>query len=138
MDDEAILLTGDAGIPALTQSVGFLERVKWDFSKLKFIQVPHHGSRRNVGPTLLSKLLGPKLRTEAVSKTAFVSVANLTDDKHPSKRVMNAFRRRGAPVHATGGMGKMHGQNAPGWQARAGWNASVPLPFYAEVEELED
>jgi hypothetical protein len=44
---------------------------------------------------------------------------------------MNAFRRRGAPVHATQGSKKYHFLNAPG----RGWSASVALPFYNEVEE---
>jgi beta-lactamase superfamily II metal-dependent hydrolase len=129
--DNALLFTGDVGIPALTRAVGYLEQVGFDLSKITFIQVPHHGSRHNVGPTILNRLLGPKLQTEAVLKTAYVSVARSQDDKHPSKRVMNAFRRRGAPVHATAGGPKCHFYQAP----NRGWGASTALPFYREVED---
>ena len=110
----------------------YLDSIGFDCSKIRFVQVPHHGSQRNVGPTILNRLLGPKLQAEANLRTGFVSVAKCDDPKHPSKKVMNAFRRRGVPVHATAGMGKRHHFQAPD---RVGWSASVPLPFYSEVEE---
>lgn len=130
-----LLFTADAGITALTHAVSLLENAGIDLSKIKFVQVPHHGSKRNVGPTLLDRLLGPKLMQESKLRTAFVSVAKSEDDKHPSKKVVNAFRRRGAPVLATGGQGKCHYFNAPGWPARENWSAAEPLPFYTQVEE---
>jgi len=133
--DHYILFTADAGITALTHAIDLLENAGIDLSKIKFVQVPHHGSKQNVGPTVLDRLLGPKLRQEAKLRTAFVSVAKPEDDKHPSKRVVNAFRRRGAPVTATGGQGKCHYFNAPGWPARGNWIAVEPLPFYTQVEE---
>jgi beta-lactamase superfamily II metal-dependent hydrolase len=133
VDDSALLFTADAGIQALTAAVNLLDRVGFDLSKIKFIQVPHHGSRRNVGPAILNRLIGPRLQTqtETAIKTAFVSVAKAEDSKHPSKKVTNAFKRRGAPVHATGGISKYHFYQAPS----RGWAPSVPLPFYREVDE---
>jgi beta-lactamase superfamily II metal-dependent hydrolase len=133
--DRYLLFTADAGIPALTQATDLLIRAGVDLSKLSFIQVPHHGSKRNVGPTLLNKLLGPKLKQESNLRSAMVSVAKPEDAKHPSKKVTNAFRRRGAPVLATGGQTKCHYFNAPGWPARANWIAADALPFYTQVEE---
>lgn len=133
--DRYLLFTADAGIPALTEAVDLLIRAGLDLSKISFIQVPHHGSKRNVGPTLLNRLLGPKLKQESSLRTAMVSVAKLEDAKHPSKKVMNAFRRRGAPVLATGGQTKCHYFNAPGWPARANWVAADALPLYLQVEE---
>lgn len=133
--DHCLLFTADAGMPALTEAANLLVGAGFDFSKIKFIQVPHHGSKRNVGPTILNTLLGPKLSNDAKLKTAFVSVAKPEDEKHPSKKVVNAFRRRGAPVVATGGGAKVHCFNAPGWPARQGWIAADALPFYGEVEE---
>ena len=133
--DRVILLTADAGIPALTGAADWLETAGVDLSKITFIQVPHHGSRRNVGPTILNRLIGPKLRGEANLKGSFASVATANNPKHPSKAVMNAFRRRGAPVHTTAGAGKCDFWQAPGWAARPGWITSQPVPFYDEVEE---
>lgn len=133
--DHYLLFTADAGITALTNAIDLLNNAGIDLSKIKFVQVPHHGSKRNVGPSILDRILGPKLKQEAKLRTAFVSVANSVNDKHPSKKVVNAFRRRGAPVLATGGQGKCHYFNAPGWPARENWSAAEPLPFYTQVEE---
>jgi hypothetical protein len=42
--DEFMLFTGDAGMPALTEASDYLSSRGFDFAKLRFIQVPHHGS----------------------------------------------------------------------------------------------
>ena len=132
LEGNYLLLTADAGAPALTQAINVLDFSKFDYSKLTFVQVPHHGSARNVGPTILNRLIGPMLQQEFASRTAFVSVTSDDHPKHPSKKVLNAFRRRGAPVHCTAGMAKCHFRNAP---PRSGWISSVPMPFYPEVDD---
>jgi len=130
-DDNWLLFTGDAGIPALSDTTDWLETIGFDLSKIKFIQVPHHGSQRNVGPSILDRLVGSKLGHNEKKMTAFVSSPKDGNPKHPSKKVINAFRRRGAPVHATQGSSKCHFANSPD----RGWQTSTPLPFYDEVEE---
>lgn len=124
------LLTADAGMPALEQAASMLEMGGFQPGSLAFIQVPHHGSRRNVGPTILSRFLGPKGVSERVG-SAFVSVAPDGAPKHPAKKVTNGFRRRGYPVNATQGNSVRHHRNAPS----RGWSKAEPLPFYDFVEE---
>src|SRR5260370_24911070 len=131
IDWDLLLFTGDAGIPALEQDVDLLERVGISPGTLSFVQVPHHGSRRNVGPSVLDRLLGPKGTTDRRG-VAFVSCAPDGAPKHPAKKVTNAFRRRGYPVHATQGSGKWHHEGAP---ARVGWVPSTPLPLYTTVQD---
>jgi len=80
---------------------------------------------------ILNRLIGPRLEADVKTKTAFVSAAPDGAPKHPSKKVTNAFRRRGAPVHATPGDTKTHHRDAPD----RGWTASTPLPFYNQVDE---
>jgi len=131
--DTGLLFTGDAGIPALTEAADYLDACGIGASFPKFMQVPHHGSRRNVGPTILNRLVGPKRSQETNMKTAFVSAAKDGAPKHPAKKVTNAFRRRGAPVHATQGSAKRYpSADAPD---RWGWGPSTPLPLYTEVDE---
>lgn len=130
-DGNPLLFTADAGIPALSKVADRLEDINFDFSKITLIQVPHHGSKRNVGPTILDRIIGPKLTTDQHLKSAFVSAAKEGEPKHPAKKVINAFRRRGAPVFATQGMHIWHTNNAP---PRRGYPLT-PLPFYHEVEE---
>lgn len=130
-ENNDVLFTGDAGIPALTLAADYLEEVGTDHSTIDLIQVPHHGSKRNVGPDILNRLVGPKLNEDKQLKLALASVAQKGEPKHPAKKVTNAFRRRGAYVHTTKGGTKHYFNNAPD----RGWSASVPLPFYPEVEE---
>jgi len=129
--DDSLLFSADAGIPALTEAVMRLQRENFDFAKLKFLQVPHHGSKRNIGPRLLNILLGPRLPQPATVKTVFASVSPEGAPEHPAKKVTNAFLRRGAPVHVTAGSPKCQRRNAPD----RGWSDSVPLQFFNRVEE---
>lgn len=132
MEEHNLLFTADAGIPALTFAADYAESIYGNFPSLGFIQVPHHGSRRNVGPTILDRIIGPKQTEEAKKMTAFVSAAEDGAPKHPAKKVTNAFRRRGAPVCVTRGQTIHHYRNAPD---REGWVTIEPLPLFSEVDE---
>lgn len=131
VDGAGLLFTGDAGIPALTIAANRLDALGFVSQSLDFVQVPHHGSRRNVGPTILNRLVGPKLAQDTKIKTAFCSCPK-DSEKHPARKVANAFRRRGAPIYATQGHGVRHQHDAP---ARPNWVAATPLPFYPEVDD---
>lgn len=133
VDDRQLLLTGDAGIPALEQAVTVLEAEGFQPGNLRFVQIPHHGSRSNVGPSILNRMLGPKGQPTRPAATAFASVARKNPEhKHPAKKVTNAFHRRGYSVHVTQGEAKRHSHDPPD---RVGWSTSTPLPFYSKVEE---
>ena len=56
-----VLLTGDAGRQALTKAYEYALSREYNLQQCQFIQMPHHGSRRNVSPDLLDILLGPIL-----------------------------------------------------------------------------
>lgn len=130
-EEGVYLFTADAGIPALELAADILEANGFTPEQLRFIQVPHHGSRRNVGPTVLNRLLGLRRSVDQPVRTAFVSAAKKGAPKHPAKKVTNAFRRRATKVHATQGTAKCHHRDAPS----RGWSTSEPLPFYTTVEE---
>jgi beta-lactamase superfamily II metal-dependent hydrolase len=133
LDGDRLLFTADAGVPALTEAANRAQALGIDLKKAKFIQVPHHGSKRNVGPTVLNRILGPIKFTESYDKTAYVSASKDGQPKHPAKKVVNAFKRRGANVFATQGEGLcFHSSDAP---QRVGWSNATPLPFYEEVDE---
>lgn len=130
--DRKYLFTGDAGLPALAQAAGKAQLSGIDLSETTFFQIPHHGSRRNVGPMVLDQIVGPKLAEDTMSKTAFVSAAKDGAPKHPAKKVTNAFRRRGCKVCSTVGQSIRYAHNAP---QRQGWNNIESLPLYETVEE---
>ncbi|MCK5616247.1 MBL fold metallo-hydrolase [Candidatus Pacearchaeota archaeon] len=134
VEKKHLLFTGDAGIPALTNAVDLLEAVNITHNNYHFVQLPHHGSKRNVGPTILNRILGPKLSEDQkdIKKiSAFCSCAIKGEPKHPAKKVTNAFKRRGSHVFVTKGGTITHYCNA---SARR-WSSIIPLPFYSEIED---
>jgi beta-lactamase superfamily II metal-dependent hydrolase len=133
-DDQGrrFLFTGDAGMPALDRAADHLEALGALVPDFQVVQVPHHGSRHNVGPSVLDRLLGRKGvegRGHAVCSAAAEGAP-----RHPAKMVTNAFRRRGYPVHVTRGGAKTYRDNSP----IAGWAPSVAEPLYSEVETFDD
>jgi beta-lactamase superfamily II metal-dependent hydrolase len=129
--DERLLFSADAGVPALERAWNFAENQALSGS-LNFVQVSHHGSRRNASTAWLDRLLGKP--GEGSGTSAFVSVAPACEHEHPSGRVVNAYERRGCSVQLTAGTGKMHHS---GWP-RSGWVPADPLGPMVEEEETED
>lgn len=131
--DKKLLLTADVGVPALTQAINDAASLGVVLSQFSFFQAPHHGSKRNVGPSVLDALLGEKREQGSASEyTALISASKKGEPKHPSKRVVNALIRRGAKVIATQGSTKHHFSNG---MPDRGWQTATPLPFYDNVEE---
>lgn len=129
--DKQLLFTGDSGVPALERANDW---ATWNGIVLAdscFHQVPHHGSRRNIGPSILDRILGLKRLSDDPDKTAFVS-ASKDAPKHPSRKVTNAYRRRGARVITTEGASIWHhGGEVP---SRSDYSAAQVVPFYPVVE----
>ncbi len=130
IDGQAIVLTGDVGPAGLTEAADYA--AQFNIFQPAFIQVPHHGSRRNVTPTTLNRWLGAPVADSYTRRGAAFCSAAAADPDHPKKKVINAFLRRGYPVHTTNGITKNYHHNFPG---RPGWSPSVPEPFSTEVEE---
>jgi beta-lactamase superfamily II metal-dependent hydrolase len=134
--ERGILLTGDAGIQALSDTATYAESQGVSLpDKLKFTQVPHHGSRNNVSPSVLDRLIGPKTHSPVTDArlTTFVSAAK-ESDIHPRKMVVNGFLRRGASVMATKGQSIRHHYNM---DVRNGWGAIESISFSEEVESWD-
>jgi predicted RNA binding protein YcfA (HicA-like mRNA interferase family) len=121
IDGHKMLFTGDAGKTALLKAISYGERIGTSLSDLRFLDVPHHGSKRNLNTRILQKI---------TAQTACIS-APKESAKHPSKKVTNALLKRGMKVYVTRGSNLLyHNQgNARGWG-----NATLE-PFHAWVEE---
>jgi beta-lactamase superfamily II metal-dependent hydrolase len=78
-------LTADAGVQALTQA-----KNSYKLAGLNWMKIPHHGSRRNVNEELIGHFK---------PKFAYVSAAG--NNKHPRKKVVNAFKSTGTRVFST-------------------------------------
>src|SRR5262249_10495103 len=133
-DNKRVLLTGDAGISGLTWAANYATACGLSLQQFSLVQIPHHGSRRNVGPTLLNRLLGGiQPEPSPIRFIAFVS-APPEDDTHPRKMVLNAFMRRGGEVIATQGSNKIH---YGGFPKRDDYINATPLLFSATVEAYD-
>ena len=129
-----VLLTGDAGVWALQLSVYYAGQLKLPMQDFMFVQIPHHGSRSNVGPSILNAILGPVRPKGSLPKfSAFVS-APKEDDTHPRKMVLNAFIRRGADVCATQGIKTVF---RGGFPFRPGYDPVSVMLFASQVEDYD-
>lgn len=117
INKKGFLLTGDAGIKALDKAYDYKPQIA---DNLKFI---HHGSRRNVSPSVLDNILG-----EENNKTAFISAGK----ESTTQSVVNAFIRRGCKVTATKGSTTRH---KSGMLDREGWSVAEPMLFQARFQE---
>ncbi|MEN4787725.1 MBL fold metallo-hydrolase [Pantoea agglomerans] len=129
VENKTLLFTGDAGITALDYALPYI-----DTTRLKFLQVPHHGSRRNIGPEILNKLVGGIVNEgETRGITAFISCAP-GSTKHPHQAVINALTRRGVRVVTTEGKHKHHYLDAP---TRENWITADPREYLKEYQTEE-
>jgi beta-lactamase superfamily II metal-dependent hydrolase len=132
-DDRRLLLTGDAGVNALSWSVQYANEMGFPLQSFTFVQISHHGSRRNVGPSILNELVGSIQPYGTQKFWAFVS-APVKDDQHPRKMVLNAFTRRGGRVVATQGTNKVYWGGFP---ARDGYGDAEIIGLSDQVEEYD-
>jgi beta-lactamase superfamily II metal-dependent hydrolase len=127
------LFTSDAGVPALREALNKAAALNIDVGDIAGLQVPHHGSKHNVGPFVLDRIVGPRLDTSTKRKTAIVSASVEGAPRHPSRKVVNAFMRRGATVVAT--QGKTICFRSPDAPIRPGWSSAEGMSFFDDVEE---
>lgn len=120
-DGKGVLFTGDAGRQSLAQAITFARALGISLRGLNCVQIPHHGSRRNVSPSILN---------EITASYALISVAPKSST-HPRRKVTNAFRRRGARVYKTNGGLLNH---TIGWTRRDGLSDAEEVPFFENVE----
>lgn len=134
--ENRFLFCGDAGVTALVDALTLGRTLGLPVNGFGFFHVPHHGSRHNLGPSLLNCMFGnPKVGPgEATSSTAFVS-ATKDDPKHPSRRLTNALNRRSIRPIATAGSAKLHHSSD---YVDRGWTKADPVPFYSTVEDIEE
>ena len=125
------LLTADAGVNSLSWAYNFANHNGIDLTQTNLVQVPHHGSRRNISPSVLNMVVGPK-RPQGISTQRIAVVSAPKDDEvHPRRVVANAFLRRGAPVYATQGRKVRWYRNM---DERPDYVPLTPLPFFDKVE----
>ena len=122
IDGSGLLFTGDAGVLGMAGAIVYAREKNINLRNLSMFQVPHHGSKRNIGPTILNCIGAERAIISAAAKSS----------KHPSKRVTNALIRREIQPFSTKGKGWRHHKNAP---ERTGWISATPIPFAEAFNE---
>jgi beta-lactamase superfamily II metal-dependent hydrolase len=84
-DGNVLLFTGDAGVRALSRVAN-----GYRLGACRWMQIPHHGSRRNITRELIEHFR---------PQTAYVSAEG--NKKHPRRAVVNAFKAVGTAVFST-------------------------------------
>ncbi len=101
------LFTGDAGKRAIRDAMSVA-----DITNLNWLDVPHHGSRRNLDTEIIAHLK---------PEVAYISSPGTT--KHPRRTVIRALQKAGARVYSTCKNSHMcHNYNLP----RQGWSTAEP------------
>lgn len=132
-----ILLTADAGIEALSRSYEYLEDAhNYSSGSMTFMQMPHHGSRRNVNTEVLDNILGRKLpgSTHEGRGSSIASVAKESDDR-PRKSVTNAFITRGFSCMRTAGYQICH---IRGDMPDRNWPSATQIGYAHKVEDPDE
>jgi beta-lactamase superfamily II metal-dependent hydrolase len=130
VDGHRMLFTADAGVPALERAWTHVGSNGWDTSPPDFVDVAHHGSRRNGSSDLFDANFGPV--GQHPTRTAFVNVAPEAET-HPNPKIANALMRRGYRLNDTKGQAIRH--NSSDAPARQGWTPLTPLPPFDESGE---
>lgn len=131
MDEEWILFTGDAGVQGLTTAMDYADKVEPEWkNKVRIYQIPHHGSRHNVTPSILNRMIG-EIVISNTGKKAYVCSGDNTTKPHPLKVVTNAYIRRGVQVYSATGCTIQHSN---GTSSRDGWSKTSALEFSQKGE----
>lgn len=94
------LLSGDAGVQALNEAITYIESNCDSLPPIKYFEVPHHGSRRNLSSDLMDHIFGKRINQENYTGGSFTAIAqasSLSED-HPRKAVIRAVHHRNGKI----------------------------------------
>lgn len=120
-DGFSALFTGDCGIEGLEKAVQFAEDNFIDIAGVNCLQIPHHGSIKNISKKLIDDI-SPEM--------AFVS-APASSEKHPSRLLMNYLtKHKDIKVFHISKSTIRFNHKAP---AREGWTSVKPLSLFQTI-----
>lgn len=124
-DGKKVLFTGDVGKRGLERAIEYAKTQNIDLNDLYLFDVPHHGSKRNLGKTAMSQI---------GSSLACISASD-NDKKHPAKKVTNHLKKMGMKWTTTEDCAKCF-PSSDIFGAREGWGPiAYSEEFHDDVEE---
>jgi beta-lactamase superfamily II metal-dependent hydrolase len=118
-----ILFTGDAGVESLKQAMDYCTTKNIDLSNLSYLQIPHHGSIKNLSEDICNK----------IKAAAYIVSAPTNSEDHPSKLLLNYFQlfHNKKVFHISNKVTRMC-MNAPS----RNWSDAQCVPLYNRVQLL--
>lgn len=120
-----VLFCGDAGKEAMENALSQAKEQGINLEGLTIIKQPHHGSRKNVNPSIMGKMS---------AKYCFISCKKNDEGHHPSKRLVNMLIERGYSVYTTSGSTLHWGKNAPD----RNWNNAMQMTTFDRIEKRKE
>ena len=121
VDGHKLLLTGDAGKRAIENAISYAYSQGIVLNDLMLFDVPHHGSKRNLGKTMMDHIH---------AQYAYIS-APKDSDKHPAPKVTNHLIKKGIKTFVTQGRHIYHFYGTP---IRDGWSGLDEVQFQPIIE----
>ena len=81
LGDFNMLFTGDAGKDALNEALDYWETLGFKSDSFSVVQLPHHGSRKNINPDIIKRLKAPEYIISCPPQGE--------SEGHPSRRLIN-------------------------------------------------
>jgi beta-lactamase superfamily II metal-dependent hydrolase len=133
--NDRVLLTGDAGLVAMREAMRYAAASGILLARPRLFQIPHHGSRNNIAPSVLDAIIGRPVQDGQRSPVSCIVSCGKDDTTHPRQVVVNALTRRGCiPQSTREGIVCFQGNGMP---ARDGWRTAAALPFKNVVEAYD-
>lgn len=125
-DGEAhALFTGDAGTEAITHALNTADRNKINYTGINLLQIPHHGSIKNISEEILDRISPKKAYVSAPSE----------HDEHPSPLLINHILGKGIKlfhIKDKNGVVFYHKTN----NKRPDWGSANPAEMRSRVRPL--
>lgn len=124
LGDFKFLFTGDAGKEALNDALDYWESKGYNASDFSVVQLPHHGSRKNIDSTILQRL--------NASEYIISCPPDGMKEGHPSRRLINKILELNpnAEIYTTSDCGSFNFHNG----IRTNYKAQQPQQVYGRMD----
>lgn len=133
---EIVLLSGDAGMEALSYSIMRAEDRGIDLpNHIRIFKVPHHGSIQNLNSGNLDGILGDEAASQKRGRAFSIFMVSKNAAKgHPDKTVTNEIWNRNCEPYKTDGSCLCY---AMGCHPDRGWTPAEPIEFQSKVDAVK-
>jgi len=118
------LFTGDAGKEALDEALDYWKSCGHETTEFSVVQLPHHGSRKNINPSILARLNAPEF--------VISCPPDGMKEGHPSRRLINKILEMNseAEIYTTTDCSSFNFHRG----VQTDYNAQKPATIYSKMD----